>query len=220
VGSVSPLLIHDESRVRTLRLSFPAINPEYVPGPGGGDDATYHVWFELAALRESILIPNAHVSVLVFDDADRSLARGHTALARAGALPPTPSIRGGSEETAPPRPGLLGDLLLANCRLLRRHLDFVAAASTGSGTASAGASPRIQGSAAAAEAAVGPSQGLLGSEILSVFERIGVDVTEPALRAVEELILVNRKRHAEHWARARVQADEQELRRKRRRQVA
>jgi hypothetical protein len=213
VGSVSTLARRDDGRVQTVRLSFHA--------PGDGEsapellEAAYHVRLELElpppparppGWREATFYPRARVSVLAYDGADRSLSKAHAALSRAGALPAFPRVRGGSEATDPP-PGLLSDLLLANCRLLRRRLELAASASRGSGTEPA------SGAAAAAAAAAD----LLGSEVLSVFGRVGVDVTEPALRAVEELLAVNRRRHGEHWDRVRAEADEMERRRKRKR---
>jgi hypothetical protein len=217
VGSVSTLARRDDGRVQTVRLSFPA--------PGDREsapellEAAYHVRLELElpppparppGWREVTFYPRARVSVLAFDGADGSLSKAHAALTRAGALPAFPQVRGGSEATDPP-PGLLSDLLLANCRLLRRRLELAAsaAASRASGTEPA--------SGAAAAAAAAAAADLLGSEVLSVFERIGAGATDPALRAVEELLAVNRRRHGEHWDRVRAEADEMERRRKRKR---
>jgi hypothetical protein len=218
VGYASPLPTpRRDGSDQTVRLSFPAPDPESAPGPGGWDDATYHLWLELELLSppRSGWLPTlwlrAEVSLLVLDDADHSLVRGHAALARAGAIPHFSwDTYSSSPWTGPPPRGLLGDLILASCRLLRRHLELVAAPAS-----SAGPSPRIQGSAAAAGAPLGAPYAIAGSEILSVFERIGVDVTEPALRAAEELLVVYRKRHANHWAQRQAVEDEKKRRRKR-----
>jgi hypothetical protein len=97
---------------------------------------------------------------------------------------------------------LLAELLLANCQQLRRHLALLSKEGEAGGAA--------PDSRTASTATSHPAAELLGCEIFSVFEDIGLDVTEPALRAVEELIAANRKRNAEHWVRIRAEEEEQE----------
>jgi hypothetical protein len=94
--------------------------------------------------------------------------------------------------------GFFAQLLLAACRLLRRRLDLLStddegdhepkgAASAADGTtASPGVSSRRPGEAI-----------MLGSELITIFEGIGLDATEPSLRAIEELIEESSKRHEE-----------------------
>jgi hypothetical protein len=102
---------------------------------------------------------------------------------------------------------MLTQLLAASCRLLRRQLE------NGAGEAilpSAIPSGRKAGAAEAAPELVA------GSEMSRIFEAAGVAITEPSLRAVEDLVAVSARRHDDHRARMAgvdAAADEEEGRR-------
>jgi hypothetical protein len=238
----SSLLVGEQPRAV---LSFPAPRRE----------ESYHLWFEFAegpvpAARisrwadvpgaapptrylRSLNFTEGEVSVLIFDDPERSLSKCHSALSKAGALTPLPPAGSGAD--GPPAHGLitarstfavpaqrparpqpppvfLTRLLVASCRILRRQLDTPRSGTGGDGRESPGATLASEDEFSSSQKAAAPELAA-GSEISQIFEAAGVAFTAPSLRAVEELVEENVKRHDERRARSdriRLEAGQQQ----------
>jgi hypothetical protein len=143
------------------------------------------------------------MSYLIYDDQERSLSKCHAALSRAWALPPlfhadyrsaNPRPPGWALHAAGRPPPLFSALLAASCRLLRRQLESGEVGDGGKENENPAATlPSASDSSSAKRA--GAPEVAAASEMSQIFEAAGVAVTGPSLRAVEELLAENAKRH-------------------------